>query len=102
MSLDILEGVMSQITSNNNIANGLDDDSRDVLREIYNRSIARGADVMEGSKLSPEKFHKAVAVLVGNSLVSTTGSVRDAHAAIRSFFSIRPSVAGTVRSLIGQ
>jgi hypothetical protein len=81
----------------------LDSKSLDVLREIDLRGIARGAEIRDRVNLgSAEEFQQAIGPLMASSLVATSGTMSDPREALRSFFSVRPSASGLVKSLLGK
>jgi DNA-binding HxlR family transcriptional regulator len=77
----------------------LDQNTKDVLRGIYQMGTVRGAELMQQSNVDPEKLKTALTTLVKESLVAVTASD---SSPLRSFFSIQPSVAGIVRDILSR
>lgn len=74
----------------------------DVLRDIYQNGIVRGAELQHHIKLDSGDLQTAVQQLLGSAIVSVSGSVSHPDEALRAFFSIRPSAMALVTNLLGK
>jgi hypothetical protein len=77
----------------------LDTTAQNVLREIYNRGVIRGAELAEISRIDQKSLQVVLEALLKSSLVATSGSGFDP---LRSYFTIQPSVVDRVRRIIGK
>jgi hypothetical protein len=77
--------------------------SIDLLREIQQRGIVRGADLHQAiSDINTSDLQKLVQDLVKSDLVTVSGSITSGTDVLRSFFTVRPSAAGIVRSILAK
>lgn len=74
---------------------------QDLLKMLYRAGITRGVELNAGLQLEPNIFHRTVKRLADAGVIAYSGGEpREPNDALRTFYSIRPSASGYVRSIL--